>query len=112
MQETEPSGAPSESSAGRARQCAACGAALVGPLEPGLSLASTVPEQGPEQDTTVIAHAWVCSRCGLVLWYAREQDLESLAASEDLEEELAPRPGVSYERRTQVLRMLRRVRRM
>ena len=94
------------------RQCTACGTVLAGPFEPSLSLTKTVPEQEPEQEVTVVARAWVCPGCGLAHWYAQEQDLEKLEGVAGTEEDLAPKPGASYERRMQVLRMLRRVRRM
>ena len=94
------------------RQCTACGTVLAGPFEPGLSLVKTVLGQEPEQEVTVVARAWVCPGCGLVHWYAQEQDLEELEGVAGTEEDLAPKPGSSYERRMQVLRMLRRVRRM
>ena len=54
----------------------------------------------------------VCPGCGLAHWYAQEQDPEELEGVAGTEEDLAPKPGSSYERRMQVLRMLRRVRRM
>lgn len=93
-------------------QCTVCGIALVGPFEPELTLTRVVLEQEPEQAVTVMAHAWFCPGCGLAHWYAQEQDLEKLEGVAVAEEELAPKPGSSYERRMQVLRMLRRVRRM
>lgn len=94
------------------RQCTACDTVMVGPFEPGLSLRKTVPEQEPEQEVTVTTGAWICPGCGLVHWYAQEQDLEELEGIASVVEDLAPKPGTSYERRMQVLRMLRRVRRM
>lgn len=94
------------------RQCTACGIALAGPFEPGLNLTNTLPGQEPEQEVTVMTRAWVCPGCGLAHWYALEQDLEKLESIAGAEEDLVPKPGASYERRMQVLRMLRRVRRM
>jgi len=94
------------------RLCTACDTALVGPFEPELSLTRIVPEQEPEQEVTLMAHAWVCPGCGLAHWYAQEQDPEELEGEAGTEEDLVPKPGSSYERRVQVLRMLRRVRRM
>jgi hypothetical protein len=73
-------------------------------------LTKTVPEQEPEQEVTLVARAWVCPGCGLVHWYA--QDLEILEGVTGTADDLAPKPGSSYERRMQVLRMLRRMRRM
>ena len=43
---------------------------------------------------------------------ASSSDLEDLGSVAGIKEDLAPKPGASYERRMQVLRMLRRVRRM
>jgi len=94
------------------RQCSACGTAMVGPFEPELSLIMPPPEDELERDVTAVIGAWICPDCGLAQWYAQEQDLEQLAGIAEAIEELEPKPGASYERRMQVLRMLRRVRRM
>jgi len=94
------------------RQCTACGTVLAGPFEPELSLTRIVPEQEPEQEVTVMARAWICPGCGLAHWYGQEQDPEELDGVAGAEEDLMPKPASSYERRMQVLRMLRRVRRM
>ena len=94
------------------RQCSACDTVLVGPFEPDLSLTTTAAGEEPDQDVTVRARAWICPGCGLAHWYAQGPDLERLARFARVAEELAPKPGASYERRMQVLRMLRRVRRM
>ena len=94
------------------RQCTACDTALVGPFEPELSLIMPAPEDEPEQEVTAVIRAWICPGCGLAHWYPQEQDLEQLASIAGPTEEPAPKPGTSYERRMQVLRMLRRVRRM
>ena len=112
MLEAEPSSESRGLAMEEERQCSACDTVLVGPFEPELSLTRIVPEQEPEQEVTVIARAWVCTGCGLAHWYAQEQDPEELAGVAGTEEDLAPKPGSSYERRMQVLRMLRRVRRM
>ena len=99
-----------------ARTCASCGAALHGPFEPELSLSATAPEQEPEQepeqDVAITVRAWVCPHCGLAHWYAQERDLDTLGTLAGSEEDLSPKPASSYERRMQVLHMLRRVRRM
>jgi hypothetical protein len=95
-----------------ARTCASCGAAMYGPFEPALDLSTTMHDQEPEQELTVTVCAWVCPRCGLALWYAQERDLDRLETLAGSEEDLAPKPAASYERRMQVLHMLRRVRRM
>ena len=94
------------------QQCSACDTALVGPFEPELSLIMPALQDEPEQDVTAEVCAWICPSCGLAHWYAQEQDLEQLASVAGPEEEVSPKPGTSYERRMQVLRMLRRVRRM
>jgi len=112
MLEAEPSSESRELAMEEKRQCSACDTVLVGPFEPELSLTRIVPEQEPEQEVTLMAHAWVCPGCGLAHWYAQEQDPEELEGVAGTEEDLVPKPGSSYERRMQVLRMLRRVRRM
>ena len=108
MSETEPSRVPTEETVQEERQCSACDTALVGPFAPDLALTRTAPEQ----EVAVLARAWTCPACGLVHWYVPEPDLEQLQSIAEVAEELAPKPGTSYERRMQVLRMLRRVRRM
>jgi hypothetical protein len=95
-----------------ARYCTSCGTRLSGPFEPELDLIKTVEEQEPEEDVTVTVGAWICPGCGLAHWYAQEQDLEKLETLAGSEEEIAAKPASSYERRMQVLHMLRRVRRM
>jgi hypothetical protein len=75
-------------------------------------LTTTAAGEEPDQDVPVLARAWICPGCGLAHWYAQGPDLEQLARFARVAEELAPKPGTSYERRMQVLRMLRRVRRM
>jgi hypothetical protein len=112
MSEAESSRASTGLAVEEERQCTACGTFLAGPFEPRLDLTKTVPEQELEQKVTVMVRAWVCPGCGLAHWYAPGPDLEDLGSSAGTEEDLAPKPGASYERRMQVLRMLRRVRRM
>ena len=107
-QSTEATELPMEES----RQCSGCSTALVGPFEPELTLTKTAAEEEPDQKVTVRARAWICPGCGLAHWYAQGPDLEQLESFARIAEELAPKPGTSYERRMQVLRMLRRVRRM
>jgi hypothetical protein len=60
----------------------------------------------------VSAHSWICPGCGLVHWYAEEQALEELL--EMIPDGLGAnaQPDTSYERRSRMLRMLRRVQRM
>jgi hypothetical protein len=110
------------------RLCIACGAALAGPFQPEITLSEAVAgkvtgtlsaeetEAGKVTGTLevqkVSAHAWICPGCGLVHWYVADEDLDLLLAVALSEETLAPTPGTSYERRTQMVQMLRRVRRM
>ena len=85
---------------------------MVGPFKPELSLIMPAPEGEPEQEVTTGVCAWICPGCGLAHWYAQGPDLEQLESFAGPAEALEPKPGASYERRMQVLRMLRRVRRM
>ena len=91
------------------RHCTVCGAGLVGPMTPRISLTHTPPGQ---EGIKVEARGWACPACGLVHWYGEEESLSSLQNKLGELEEREPVPGTSYERRTQVLRMLRRVRRL
>ncbi|MBN1658833.1 MAG: hypothetical protein JXA93_10550 [Anaerolineae bacterium] len=91
------------------KQCTVCGAGLVGPLAPRITLNHTPPG---EEAIKVEARAWICTACGLVHWYGDEESLARLQESASQVGEHKAVPGTSYERRTQVLRMLRRVRRM
>lgn len=97
------------------RLCTACRASLAGPFQPRITL--TQPAAGGEdKEVKIVARSWICPGCGLVHWYARDEDLDSLLeAALEIEEagkvgELEP--GSSYERRSKMVRMLRRVRRM
>jgi hypothetical protein len=94
------------------RPCSACGACLAGPFQPRIAL-TQVPslEEAEGERVTVAARAWICPACGLVHWYTEDQDLNKVPIAE-VAEETSPKPGTSYERRSQMLRMLRRVRRM
>jgi hypothetical protein len=94
---------------GGEKQCTVCGAGLAGPMSPRITLNYTPPG---EEATKVEARAWVCVACGLVHWYGEEEGLARLQESAGQGGEYQAVPGTSYERRTQVLRMLRRVRRM
>jgi hypothetical protein len=95
------------------RRCTACGVALAGPFEPQIALThSPLSGETGQENVTVAARAWICPGCGLVHWYADDVDLGQIPVTELAEEEAAPKPGTSYERRAQMLRMLRRVRRM
>jgi hypothetical protein len=94
------------------RPCSACGAYLLGPFQPKIALTQMPSAEEPEgEKVTVAARAWICPGCGLVHWYAEDEDLAKLPMV-DLADETSPKPGTSYERRSQMLRMLRRVRRM
>lgn len=93
------------------RLCIACGADLVGPFQPRITLTRPAPPAGPGPETRIAASSWICPGCGLLHWYAPNEDLEKLLALLPGVDATAT-PGASYERRSQVLRMLRRVRRM
>jgi hypothetical protein len=95
------------------RQCIACGAEVVGPFGPKISLTKTVSTEGSDQEElSVAARGWICPGCGLVQWYTEDEDLDRLLEVALAEQEVAATPGTSYERRSQMLRMLQRVRRM
>jgi hypothetical protein len=94
------------------RLCNGCGSYLMGPFQPGISLSQAALLEVMEGERVVVAaHPWICPGCGLVHWYAGEQDLNKLSVAKSVDE-AGPKPGSSYERRNQMLRMLRRVRRM
>lgn len=93
------------------RTCIACGAGLGGPFRPQITL-TCIAGEGGQEEVTVAAHAWVCPGCGLVHWYADDESLDKVLDLVTGEETLAARPGTSYERRSQMLQMLRRVRRI
>jgi len=92
------------------RLCLACGADLAGPFLPQIDMALSSPAEGAGQ-AQVVAHSWVCPQCGLVHWYADEQEPEAEETA-DTAEAVVPRPGSSYERRSEIVRMLQRVKRM
>lgn len=95
------------------RLCIACGARLTGPFHPEVSLTQEPPVEESEQKVLeVTARSWVCPGCGLVHRYVKDRDLDSLLDLAVTEESADVSPGKSYERRIQMLRMLRRVRRM
>jgi hypothetical protein len=95
------------------RRCIACGTDLVGSFKPKVMLNQALPEEDPEQEALkVTARSWICPGCGLVHWYAEDQDLDKLLDIVLPEHGEGPKPDSSYERRSQMLRMLRRVRRM
>jgi uncharacterized protein with PIN domain len=95
------------------RRCIACGAEVIGPFQPKISLTKTVSAEGSDQEKlSVAARCWICPGCGLLHWYTEDEDLEKLLEVALAEQEVAATPGTSYERRSQMLRMLRRVRRM
>jgi hypothetical protein len=89
--------------------CIACGAGLIGPFQPKIKLTHPEPQEEP---LAVAAYAWICPGCGLVHWYAGEGDVERLREERPESESLGATPGEGYERRTQMQRMLRRVRRI
>ena len=95
------------------RQCTACNSMLVGPFEPVMTLSQAPPNEESDEDGLELgAESWVCVGCGLVHWFVEGEGLKQLRGSAVTDEVRAPQPDSSYERRTQVLRMLRRVRRM
>ena len=95
------------------QQCSSCGANLAGPFEPKMTLIQAPSsEESEEEALELLAGSWVCVGCGLVHWYAEAEDLQQLRGAAAYEDLTPPRPATSYERRAQVLRMLRRVRRM
>lgn len=93
--------------------CAACGASLMGPFQPKIDLTQvSASEQYESEPLEVSACAWICAGCGLVHWYIEDKDLEDLVTSVLDREMLVPQPDASYQRRSQMLRMLRRIKRM
>jgi hypothetical protein len=95
------------------RRCIACGAGVIGPFQPRISLTKIVSAEGSDQEKmSVAARSWICPGCGLIQWYAEDEDLDKLLEVALAEQEFEAKPGSSYERRSQMLRMLRRVRRM
>ena len=95
------------------RRCIACDAQVLGPFKPKISLTKAASAEGADQEKpSVTARSWICPGCGLVHWYAADEDLDRLLEMALAEQEFAAKPGTSYERRSQMLRMLRRVRRM
>jgi hypothetical protein len=95
------------------RLCIACGCKLQGPFEPQITTTQAPSAEDPDgMPLTVVAQAWICPGCGLVHWYADDESLAELLAVASSDEALSAQPDASYERRMQMLRMLRRVRRM
>jgi hypothetical protein len=94
------------------RPCSACGAYLTGPFQPGIALTQELSPEEPEgKKVTVAVRAWICPMCGLVHWYAAGEDLGKIPVVEAAEA-TGLTQATSYERRSQMMRMLRRVRRM
>ena len=98
---------------GDSRRCTACGAGLVGPCEPAVPV-SYVPPVGDEEQKPLkmTVRSWICPGCGVVHWYAGDQDLVKLQQVESDEGLEGIELGSGYERRAQVQRMLRKVRRI
>jgi hypothetical protein len=92
--------------------CIACGAGLAGPFQPKITLNRPPEQENDAEPARVSAHAWICPGCGLVHWYTGDEDLAKLLDADVAIEPLEATPGQGYERRSQMLRMLRRVRRM
>jgi hypothetical protein len=94
------------------RPCSACGTYLVGPFDPRIALTQgTSPDEPERDDVAVAARAWICPACGLVYWYVEDQDLGKLPMAEPARE-AGQKADTSYERRSEMMRMLRRLRRM
>ena len=97
------------------RVCVTCGVNLMGAFGPRITLTMVVPAESEEQqddEFKVAARSWICPGCGLVHWYAEEEHLGPLLDAAANSELLTGEPGQSYERRANMLRMLRRVRRL
>jgi len=96
------------------RTCVDCGAVLLGPFEPRMTMTPATNVEGAlDSALEVGARIWICPGCGLVQWYAAEEDLDPLReAAEAIGGSLAARPDTSYESRARMVRMLKRVRRM
>jgi hypothetical protein len=95
------------------RLCIACDVDLAGPFGPKIALTKEFPPGDSDQEKlTVEAHSWICPGCGLVHWFAEQQDLDTVLAVASPDEVTSASPASSYERRMKMLRMLRRVRRM
>jgi len=93
------------------RRCLACGVNLAGPYLPQIDLVQPLAGGPDGSEVQVAAHSWVCPECGLVHWYAVEPGPEPEEQA-DAPDEVVGRPGPSYERRSEIVRMLRRVKRM
>jgi hypothetical protein len=95
------------------RMCIACSYGLQGPFEPQITLTQAPSAEDPERTPlAAVALAWICPGCGLAHWYVDDDSLTEISAKASSDEALAAQPDASYERRMQMLRMLRRVRRM
>jgi hypothetical protein len=93
--------------------CISCGADLVGPFQPKLALnmvRADETEESNEIEITIYARSWLCPGCGLLHWHAGDEQLEQLR--EVVGADVAPKPDQSYQRRMQMLHMLKRVRRI
>ena len=69
-------------------------------------------EGADEEALELLTGSWVCVGCGLVHRFAEGEGLKQLQGAVPGKDLKPPQPASSYERRAQVLRMLRRVRRM
>lgn len=97
---------------GDSRLCTACGATLVGPCEPAVPVSYVPPAQEENGAVKLTVRCWICPGCGLAHWYAGEQDLARLQQVEEVEGLEGIQSGSGYERRAQMQRMLRKVRRI
>lgn len=96
------------------RECVACGTGLLGPFKPRITLTMPYPGEPEEggQELKALARGWFCPGCGLLQWYAEEENLGPLLEAAAMRDALTGKPDASYERRMHMLRMLRRVKRM
>lgn len=95
------------------RECIACGVDLTGPFKPRITLTKALSEEESDGETlTVVANSWICPGCGLLHWYAEDEDLDRVLEVASAAGALDASPDAQYQRRAQMLRMLRRVRRM
>jgi hypothetical protein len=97
------------------KRCMACGLKLVGPFQPEIAFTLSEPagpEEAREAGPEVVACAWICPGCGLLQWYAEDEYLAPLLDAAETGMPVTGIPDASYGRRTHMLRMLRRVRRI
>ena len=63
------------------RLCIACDVDLAGPFRPKITLTKALsPEEPDSEKLTVEARSWICPGCGLVHWFAGQEDLAAILA--------------------------------